>query len=87
MDIGVAVDGDYWDYWTARLDEPEKDIESLIIKDGKVIDLGDPNCTRKEAMVRYVGLIKFSKKGVKILKKVYQYFELHQKLIVRLLLV
>ncbi len=71
IDIGVAVDEDYWDYWKARLDEPEKDMESLIIKDGKIIDLGDTNCTRKEAMVRYVGLIKFSKKGVRILKKVY----------------
>lgn len=71
-DIGVTVDRDYWDYWQARLINPEEDMESLIIdKTGKIIDLGNSNCTKQEAKVRYVGIIKFSKKGIKTLKKVY----------------
>lgn len=72
-DIGVTVDSDYWDYWQARLTNPEEDMESLIVdKTGKkIVDLGNGNCTRQEAKVRYVGIIKFSKKGVRALKKVY----------------
>ncbi len=70
-DIGVAVDKDYWDYWKARFDNPEVDIESLVIKNGKIIELGTPNCKKDAARFRYVGLIKFSKNGVKILKRVY----------------
>ncbi len=70
-DIGVTVDDDYWDYWKNRLDNPEDDTESLVIKDNKIVELGDTNCNLDKAKVRYVGLIKFSKKGVEILKKVY----------------
>jgi len=72
IDIGVTVDNDYWDYWKARLENPEKDTESLIIdNEGKIIELGDTNCSLDNAKVRYVGLIKLSKKGVEILKKIY----------------
>ncbi len=70
-DIGVTVDVDYWDYWKVRLDNPRDDTESLVIEDGNIIELGDTNCGIEKAKVRYVGLIKFSKKGVEILKKVY----------------
>lgn len=71
VDIGVTVDKDYWGYWKARMDNPEEDTESLVIEEGKIIELGDTNCTIDKAKVRYVGLIKFSKKGVEALKKVY----------------
>jgi len=72
VDIGVTVDDNYWEYWKTRLENPEKDTESLVInKEGKIIELGDTNCDLNKAKVRYVGLIKFSKKGIEILKKVY----------------
>jgi len=71
-DVGVTVDQDYWEYWRSRTNNPKEDMESLVIdSEGKIIDLGNPNCTRDQAKVRYVGLIKFSKKGVEILKKTY----------------
>ena len=70
-DVGVTVDEDYWEYWQARADIPEDDMESLIINDGKIVELGNTKCSREEAKVRYVGLIKFSKAGVEVLKKVY----------------
>ena len=54
------------------MDKPEEDTESLVIDgEGKIIELGDTNCTLDKAKFRYVGLIKFSKKGVEALKKVY----------------
>jgi len=71
---GVVVDADYWDYWQARLDEPEKDIESLVIDDkGKIIELGDSKCPKEKAGVRYVGLIKFSTAGTETLKNIYHW--------------
>lgn len=71
-DIGVTVDEDYKEYWKARLENPEKDTESLVTnKEGMIIELGDSNCSIDKAKFRYVGLIKFSKKGIKALKKVY----------------
>lgn len=82
-DVGVTVDDDYWEYWQARSNEPEKDMESLIINDGNIIELGNTKCTRDEAKVRYVGLIKFSKRGIQKLKEIYhqnktQYYHLDQ---------
>ena len=72
FDIGVTVDDDYWPYWQARLKKPEDDIESLVIdSEDKIIDLGREGCSRSEAKVRYVGLIKFSRRGAETLKKVY----------------
>lgn len=70
-DIGVTADADYRDYWKARLDDPQTDTESLVIENGNIIELGDTNCGIEKAKVRYVGLIKFSRKGLEALKKVY----------------
>ncbi len=72
-DIGVVVDIDYWDYWNRRLDNPEEDTESLLVRGGRIVELGDTKCTMDKAKARYVGLIKFSKKGVAALKQVYHY--------------
>ena len=76
-EVGVTVDEDYWEYWQARSEFPEKDTESLIIKNGSIIELGNTHCSREDAKVRYVGLIKFSKEGIQKLKEVYHH---HQKL-------
>ncbi|MEK6953192.1 MAG: phosphocholine cytidylyltransferase family protein, partial [Nanoarchaeota archaeon] len=70
-DIGVTADDSYWPYWQARLDNPEEDIESFVIKNNKVIEIGSPRCSLDKAKVRYVGLIKFSKNGVEALKKIF----------------
>ena len=78
VDVGVAVDEDYWEYWQARMDSPETDMESLVIENEKITDLGERKCTREQAKVRYVGLIKLSKNGVQKLKEVYhQHRSLH----------
>ncbi len=71
--IGVTVDNDYWDYWKSRTDNPEADMESLVIEDGLIKELGDTKCTKDKAEVRYVGLIKLSKEGVQKLKETYHY--------------
>ncbi len=71
--IGVTVDNDYWDYWKSRADNPEADMESLVIENGLIKELGDTKCAKDEAKVRYVGLIKLSKEGVQKLKETYHH--------------
>ena len=72
VDVGVTVDIDYIDYWRARLDNWKEDVESLVVgEQGNIVEIGVPHCQLEKAKVRYVGLIKFSKKGIGILKKVY----------------
>jgi len=83
VDIGVTIDDDYWEYWQARLDNPQEDVESMVVKEGKIIDLGDTSCDMDKAKLRYVGIIKFSAQGIDSLKKVYdqnrsQFFDLDQ---------
>ena len=85
VDIGVTVDTDYLDYWRARLDNWQDDVESMVIgKGGNIVEIGVPNCELEKAKVRYVGLLKFSKKGIEILKKIYhknreKYFDSSEK--------
>ena len=72
VDIGVNVDSDYKDYWSARFDDPKTDIESLVIDNqGKITKIGETNCSLDKAKFRYVGLIKFSEKGTRRLVDTY----------------
>lgn len=85
IDVGVTVDTDYLDYWKARLDNWKEDVESLVIgNNGNIIELGVPNCPLEKAKERYVGLIKFSGKGIEVLKRIYhnnkqKYFDKDEK--------
>lgn len=71
-DFSVTVDMEWQDYWTARYDRPDYDLESLEIdSDGYIKQIGSPDPPIEKIDGRYVGLLKFSKKGVDILKSVY----------------
>src|SRR3989344_7190683 len=71
-DIGCVVDDDWRDYWKLRFGDQQKDIESLVIgADGNITELGEMDAPLEKALVRYVGLIKFSKEGVKVVKDTY----------------
>lgn len=71
VDIGVVVDDDYWEYWSSRTKDPTQDMESLVVDNNHITELGDTSCERSEAKYRYVGLIKFSPEGLRQMKNVY----------------
>lgn len=72
LDIGVAVDEDYLDYWQARLDNWKDDLETMQINSqGFITELGTPTKSIENAKERYVGILKFSKKGFEILKQIF----------------
>lgn len=70
-DFLVAVDKDWKAYWQARYGRVDFDTESLSIdKDGCITSLGLENSPLEMIDARYVGLLKFSLRGLKIIEQV-----------------
>ncbi len=80
-DIAVAVDKDWESYWRARSDDPLSDAESLKLgEDGRILELGQrPKCI-EEIQGQYMGLMKFSAKGLAYLKDVFHEAKLSEDL-------
>jgi len=71
-DFAVTVDLEWRKYWKARYDTVESDLESMRIRaDGNIIEIGTPEPPVEDIDGRYVGLLKFSPKGLEILKSIY----------------
>lgn len=71
-DIGVAVDQAWREYWTLRYGTTETDLESLSISEsGLITDIGRPVETSDRLAYRYIGLLKFSRNGVRQLLSIY----------------
>ncbi|MCX6122131.1 MAG: phosphocholine cytidylyltransferase family protein [Ignavibacteriales bacterium] len=71
-DIGVAVDKSWKEYWAMRYGTTENDLESLTIKDDKIVELGKPVASSKGIDYRYIGMIKLSKTGTMKTLKMYE---------------
>ena len=71
-DVVVAVDAAWRHYWVLRFKTTEEDLESLSVSsNGKITEIGKPLKTSRGLHYRYVGLIKFSKKGILASLKIY----------------
>lgn len=71
-DIGVAVDEAWRDYWMLRYGTTETDLESLSVsKDAMITDIGRPLDSSTGVNYRYIGLLKFSKRGLDNIFSVY----------------
>ena len=70
-DFLVAVDKDWREYWQARYGQVDFDTESLRIgEDGCISSLGLESPPLKEIDARYVGLLKFSRRGMGVIERV-----------------
>ncbi len=70
-DFAVAVDDNWKEYWKKRYGRIDFDTESLSInKDGSIVELGLENPKIEDIDARYVGLLKFSKEGLKYIEKI-----------------
>lgn len=71
-DISVVIDKDWETYWRARIDNPLDDAETLkLAGDGSIIELGQKPKSVQEIEGQYIGLMKFSPKGVEQIKSVF----------------
>lgn len=64
-DFSVVVDKDWEQLWSLRMENPLDDAESMIIEDGKIVELGKKVSSYKDIQGQYIGLIKISKNIIK----------------------
>lgn len=75
--VGVTIDTDFTEHWSARMDNPSEDMESLKLSDdgSQIVSLGNPKPSAGEVDARYVGLIKFNEEGTDAFKRVHDKHE------------
>jgi choline kinase len=72
-DVAVTIDLDWEAYWRARNEDPLSDAETLkLAADGQIVELGRRPETLEEIQGQYMGLMKFSARGVETLKLAFQ---------------
>lgn len=72
QDISVVVDRGWKTYWDARFDNPLDDAETLKIgQDGRITEIGQAPNNLGGIEGQYIGLMKFSEKGLFILKELF----------------
>jgi choline kinase len=68
-DIAVAIDLDWEAYWRARNEDPLADAETLKLSPtGAILELGQKPKSLSDIEGQYMGLMKFSAKGIETLK-------------------
>ena len=71
-DIAVVIDKDWESYWKARNENPLDDAETLRLRDdGTISEIGRKPVTIEEIQGQYIGLMKFSVKGLGQIKKIF----------------
>ena len=72
-DIAVAIDMNWRSYWQSRLDNPLEDLETLRMNAKmEIVEIGNKPKALEEIEGQYMGLMKFTKRGAEIAKKVYK---------------
>ena len=71
-DIAIAIDLDWESYWRARNEDPLNDAESLkLATNGRIIEIGQKPKSLAEIEGQYMGLMKFTAKGLQLLKNTF----------------
>ena len=71
-DIAVTIDLDWEAYWRARNENPLDDAETLkLSSDGQIIEIGQKPKSLEEIEGQFMGLMKFSSKGITMLRNVF----------------
>jgi len=69
-DISVVIDLNWKSYWSSRIINPLDDLETLKLdSSGYIIELGKKANSYEDIDGQYIGLMKFTSKGIEILKK------------------
>lgn len=71
-DISLTIDLDWQQYWEARLEDPLDDAETLKLDDdGYILEVGQKPKSLDEIEGQYMGLMKFSPNGLRLLKEIF----------------
>ncbi|MBL8470059.1 phosphocholine cytidylyltransferase family protein [Methyloversatilis discipulorum] len=68
-DIAVTIDLDWEQYWRARNENPLEDAETLRMDEtGHILEIGQKPVSLEQIQGQYMGLMKFSPRGLEILR-------------------
>ena len=71
-DIAVIIDKKWESYWKARSEDPLSDAETLKLdKKGMIVEIGQKPGSLKEIEGQYIGLMKFTTKGLSQMKEIF----------------
>ena len=71
-DVSVIVDKEWESYWKARSENPLDDAETLKLrKDGTISEIGQKPKSLDEIEGQYIGLMKFSTNGIKLVRETF----------------
>jgi choline kinase len=71
-DISVVIDKEWEGYWRARSENPLNDAETLKLRpDGTISEIGKKPKSIEEIEGQYIGLMKFSIKGIRQIKEIF----------------
>jgi choline kinase len=71
-DISVVIDRQWEGYWHARFENPLNDAETLKLDfSGRIAEIGKRPCSLADIEAQYIGLMKFTGKGLASLRNTY----------------
>jgi len=70
-EVSVVVDFEWEAYYAARTPEPLAIAESLVLEGDRIVDIGQPLQSGEFPCGQYIGLMKFSATGSKVLRETY----------------
>jgi choline kinase len=70
-DISIIVDTSWKKYYSTRTIDPYSIAETLILDGNRILEIGRPVKIQSSVHGQYIGLMKFSARGVEILRKCY----------------
>lgn len=70
-EISLTIDKNWKEYWSKRYDNPLDDLETLIINEGKVIEIGGKPSSYDNIQGQFMGLLKISKTKIDLIKSIY----------------
>ena len=70
-DLSVAIDLNWKDYWSSRFENPLDDLETLLVNNNSIKEIGNKPDSYEKIHGQFMGLLKISKNFVQTFNKVY----------------
>ena len=71
-EISLIIDKQWKKYWEKRFSNPLSDAESLIINGEYITEIGQKVTSYEKICGQYIGLMKFQKSGISLIKEFYE---------------
>ena len=78
-EMSVVVDLAWKQYWEVRFENPLEDVESLLLHDGYITNIGQKPKNLEQIQGQYIGLMKFQNLGIKNLIDFYEKSKISSK--------